>query len=326
MSPEQRLALTTAFHGPAAPAAHALDLSMSHSPQHTLYLRLSAAVTTQRRDLRRRLAVTSAETVAALRPLQTSGGKGLVPDAVVPIVDRADVTVREQIAALHDYPDRRLTEDLAYIGQRTSAWDAVARDPRRWLRAYAETIRTYWQHLEPRWRSAQHLLDREVERIGVASVRGGLDAALNTLDPRLRFVGGRFLFTGHCDIPLRGRRLILVPSFIAPGTMIIHGALPDVVSIAYAVPGQQTPSAATTAGVRDRLALVLGGRRAAVLRGLQTPMTMGEIARHLDVTPAAATRHCDHLEQAGLIVRERRGQSVQVSASTRGEALRDLLS
>ncbi len=305
--------------------ADKLDLSISHSPQHTMYLRLSDAVASRRRDPRRRLIVASAEQAAALRPLQISRAHGYVPDAVVPIVDRTDITVGEQIAALHDYPEQTFTDDLEFIGTHNAAWATVADDPRRWLRAYAETIRMYWQRLEPRWRSAQHLIDREVERIGVASVRGGLDAALNTLSPRLRFTGDRFTFAGHCDISVRGRRVILVPSFIAPAATLIHENQPGVVSIAYSVPGQGAQSDRSAASGDDRLAVVVGAPRAAILRGLRTPMTMGEMARHIDLTPAATTRHCDRLERAGLIVRERRGQSVRVSVSARGEALRDLL-
>jgi DNA-binding MarR family transcriptional regulator len=53
---------------------------------------------------------------------------------------------------------------------------------------------------------------------------------------------------------------------------------------------------------------------------------MGQLAAAVECSPRMTSYHCDHLEQAGLIVRERHGQSVWVSRTTRGYELVDLLS
>jgi DNA-binding transcriptional ArsR family regulator len=316
--------------GPSGPAAvTALDVSVSHSPQHTMYLRLSRSAAGSGNGgpgaPAAMSAATSGAAVLALRPIQAAAAHGYAPDAVVPIVDRPDVPVGEQVAALRDYPERELAAEIAAIRVYTRAWDDVGDQPRRWLTAYADTVSAYWQRLEPRWRAARVAIDREIERIGVAAVRGALPSVLNSLHPCLEFTGDRFRFRGHCDIPLAGRRLILVPSLIDPRAVLIHSDDPRVVSVAYCVTDRYPSATAAPVSGDDRLATVLGGPRAAILRRLRTPLTMGAIADHLAVSPAAATRHCDHLERAGLIVRERRGQTVRVSASTEGEALRDLL-
>lgn len=53
---------------------------------------------------------------------------------------------------------------------------------------------------------------------------------------------------------------------------------------------------------------------------------MGQLAAALQCEPCTASYHCDRLESAGLIARERHGQSVWVSRTVRGDELADLLS
>ena len=69
------------------------------------------------------------------------------------------------------------------------------------------------------------------------------------------------------------------------------------------------------------LEALLGVPRAALLRALHQPSTVGELATRLEIVPSGITHHLRTLEPAGLVVRERRGQSVFVHRTKRGTML-----
>jgi len=80
-----------------------------------------------------------------------------------------------------------------------------------------------------------------------------------------------------------------------------------------------------SATANGALALVLGPLRAAALRALRQPLNVGELAVAVQCAPTTATYHVHHLAAAGLISCERRGSSVLVSRTARGDELVDLL-
>lgn len=90
-------------------------------------------------------------------------------------------------------------------------------------------------------------------------------------------------------------------------------------------PGVQHPSQPSQPSVAqnpdDALALILGPLRARTLRATGRPITAGRLASRLHCAPNTVTYHCTQLESAGLIVRERRGPSVWISRTHRGEQL-----
>lgn len=300
-----------------------LAVTVARSPQQTVYLRMCAAFRSRLADNARRGAPAAVDAFA-LRPCTDGRVRRYVPDVTVPIVDRADVTVAEQVAALRSYPERLLVEELVRGGHHLGAWRHVARNPRRWLDGYADACWTAWQRLEPEWLAARHLIDRETERVGVAAVRGRLPEVLNSLSRRLSFDGTAFRLDDDGVCALEDRELFLVPSLIPPAAVMIH-CTSDVLTIAYPLRGQGTLARAVAGPPTDRLALILGEARAAILRQVTVPLTMGEIATHLGFSPAAATRHCDLLERAGLVVRARRGRSVLVRLTGEGREVLDLL-
>ncbi|MFS8102440.1 hypothetical protein LFM09_35475 [Lentzea alba] len=76
----------------------------------------------------------------------------------------------------------------------------------------------------------------------------------------------------------------------------------------------------------DTAALLLGRVRAEVLRSADRNPTMGELAHLTSTARSVTTYHCEMLEEAGLLVRERQGQSVRVRRTIMGSALLTLLS
>jgi DNA-binding transcriptional ArsR family regulator len=61
-----------------------------------------------------------------------------------------------------------------------------------------------------------------------------------------------------------------------------------------------------------------------LLRALDRPLTAGELATRLGQVPSGISHHVAALEQAGLVVRQRRGQSVVVYRTARGSSLLQL--
>jgi DNA-binding MarR family transcriptional regulator len=70
---------------------------------------------------------------------------------------------------------------------------------------------------------------------------------------------------------------------------------------------------------------VLGAARARILLNLDRS-SAGALARRTGCSPATVTYHCNVLEAAGLLRRERRGKQVLVSRTPRGRELVALLS
>jgi DNA-binding transcriptional ArsR family regulator len=183
-----------------------------------------------------------------------------------------------------------------------------------------------WGAMAPQWKAAAPLLDREVDRVGTAVVRGGVEALLNSLHPRISYVSGELAveFPHDRRVALGGRRLVLVPMIARSDELAVSFERPEVCYLGYPMrpPSQGKPATED----RGALTLILGPLRAAALLTLRHPLTVSEVAAALQCAPATATYHLQHLAAAGLITRERQGTSVRISRTIRGDAMIDLLS
>lgn len=79
--------------------------------------------------------------------------------------------------------------------------------------------------------------------------------------------------------------------------------------------------APTEARPRASLTLLIGSPRAEILRLVSSPVTCGEIAKHLFIAPGGVTHHLRTLEAAGLVRRTRHGRHVVVERTARGRAV-----
>jgi DNA-binding transcriptional ArsR family regulator len=258
--------------------------------------------------------------------------QGWLPASCTPIPPLADVSVADQAARMRDMPAAALTGELHAVDGSLGSplrWREAADQPRRWLNSMADASQDAWAVAEPRWREAGPLLDREIRRIAIAAVRGGMAALLNSLHPRISYHDGTFALTSGRgrDVvslgPLGPRRLVLLPMIAGRDALLIGFECRDVCYVGYPV-GQPGPGAQATA--ESALATILGPLRAAILRALRQPLTMGELAVAVYCAPSTATYHLQQLDAAGLISREKSGSSVWVSRTARGDELVDLLS
>jgi DNA-binding MarR family transcriptional regulator len=236
------------------------------------------------------------------------------------------VPVAAQAERLRQLPGARLQAELhATFGSCVPAgWRAAAERPQRWLHALASASLDAWGVSERRWRDAGPLLGREFRRVGIAVVRAGLDALLNSLHPRIRYAAGVLSLASAADrdVDLARRRLALLPMIAGPGAVFGCFDLPDVACLAYPLRGLDGPDAADV----DALALIISAPRAAILRQLRHPRTIHELARAVHCAPNTASYHCHQLETAGLITRHRERRVVRVTRTVRGAELLDLMS
>jgi DNA-binding transcriptional ArsR family regulator len=260
-------------------------------------------------------------------------GHQAIPDACTPISPLADTSVADQAVRLRDMPADTLTAELCAANgglPYQPQWRAAADQPRRWLDSMADASLDIWAMAEPRWRAAGSLLDREMRRIGLAAVRGGMVALLNSLHPGVSYRDGTFAFAPPCDPsnilgplgPVGPRRLALVPMIAGRDALLFSFELPDVCYVAY--PLRQPRPGAHTAD--SALATIMGPVRAATLQALRQPLTVSDLAAAVHCAPTTATYHLHQLAAAGLITREKSGPSVWVSRTARGDELVDLLS
>ncbi|MBO2446340.1 winged helix-turn-helix transcriptional regulator [Actinomadura barringtoniae] len=262
-------------------------------------------------------------------------GFSVLPDVVLPGDFTQDLDVPSQVAMLHEAPPDTLLAELEVITRGTPPvhWREAVDDPKRWLHGYADLVEETWTALCPLWTRMRPLLDREVERVAVATARRSLDVVLDDLHGGCSFRDGTFSFPDFEPerFTIGSRGLVLMPMLAGPDALIARLDSPDAVWIGYPLPGlagalaDAVPDAAPTPR-QDMLAVVMGEVRARILAGLDRPLTMGTLARRVQYAPSVVTYHCDRLESAGLIARRRDGREIHVQRTGRGSALVELFS
>lgn len=281
------------------------------------------------------LRVLPAHAPATMRPF-FSAGVALTPaHLAMPYDDvSGDVDFDAALCCLRGLRRSDLHNDLRVYGANVPpAWREVADDFERWLPAYAEILEATWIVMRPVWEHAETLLPSEIQRVGAAVVSGRTVEMLGSLSASAHTEGTRLLLPSvePTELTIESDRLTLIP--LISGTRFVAHDLDgaDPAWIAYKLPGLEHiwPSgerSQRTGGTRPTLLeAAVGHARSEVLRCLDEPCTMGEIAERTFRSPAAVTAVVDRLVRADLAERQRDGKYVRVSLTPRGTALRLLL-
>ncbi|WP_146607823.1 ArsR family transcriptional regulator [Spongiactinospora gelatinilytica] len=309
-------------------------VTVAVSPQVTALAILADAISGRRRGLPDRWREHVQEAVSpegweAALPIGAPG-HSVAPDSIVPLTPLGEVPVARHVAWLRDAKPDDLQEDLGRTFGTEPVprhWRRVADQPRRWLQGYATAVDEVWSAVEPLWRRARPAIEREVERVGAAVVRGAHDVLFGSLSERIVYSDGTLrvsdLEPGRYE--LGGRRLVLVPTLAGRDSIVVNYEHPELVWIGYPLPGVDAVWR-QAGGDRsaDELSAVLGEMRAGLLAVLHTPTTMSRLAEQAGTVPSAITYHCERLASAGLIDRERKGREVWVTRTRRGDDLLEL--
>ncbi|MFJ5631833.1 ArsR/SmtB family transcription factor [Streptomyces goshikiensis] len=191
----------------------------------------------------------------------------------------------------------------------------------------AGLLEEYWNRaIGPHWVSIRSALEEEVLFRGRTLAVNGPEAMLAELGGRVLWQRPRLTAPYPLDLTrtVHGSKLVFVPSMFSAATRIFT-ANERVTAMSYQARatgffyfvGEAKPE---TAGA-DRLALLIGGGRARVLRALQVPKTTTVVAESLGVAKSTVSQHLAVLTEAGVVWRQRLGGQVFYQLDRSGFAL-----
>ncbi|GAB3945457.1 winged helix-turn-helix domain-containing protein [Micromonospora vulcania] len=281
------------------------------------------------RELRQDAASEQLRLLFALSP-----PRGYFPDFLTPY---ASVDGFEAgLDAVRSTPIELLNRDLSVLATENSlpsSAAALARGEVAALHHLAESMERYRSlAISPYWSRIQAAVAADRTRRARALLDGGVEGLLTSLRPAMRWESGVLEVRDYPqsrELHLDGRGLLLVPSYFCASTPValFDPALPPV--LVYPVdrlgglaPADGSGSAGPGAG-RESLAALLGRTRAAVLQASDDGCTTGEVARRLNISPAAASQHATVLRNAGLLVSQRDRNTVLHTLTPLGRAMLD---
>lgn len=196
-----------------------------------------------------------------------------------------------------------------------------------WVRALNERDRDAWQQLaaavraghqavvSPSWQRIWQSFRADVAWRGRLIAEQGLQAALASLHPTVRWNGSTLQIDVDSTLVVcpAGRGVTLMPSAFWTGRPMF-GTHPDGSALVVYPSVTPLPLIEGVPG-EDPLADLLGRTRAAVLALTVGGRTTGELACELGISPATASLHAKTLRAAGLLVSERAGKAVMHSAT-----------
>jgi DNA-binding transcriptional ArsR family regulator len=253
----------------------------------------------------------------------------MIPDFLTPRPAAALPDPAAEFAALRQTPPSVVGDHViaAYAGSRLPPVLAGARsDPASLLGRIADALESYWHRcLAPWWPRMRALLEADVAYRGRTLALGGAQALFAGLDERISWQKGRLRVRLPGDgldqvVAVGGRGLVLAPCLFVRGaiTMIDASEPPLLVYPARGRAALWEQRDMVTAAALDEL---LGRTRSRLLTMLDQPTSTTELARLLDVTPGAVSRHLTALHGARLLNRARSGRSVLYFRSPLGDAL-----
>jgi DNA-binding transcriptional ArsR family regulator len=186
----------------------------------------------------------------------------------------------------------------------------------------ADLLEWVWERLVlPDWPRRRRIIEADiVARAGQLS-QGGWAAALGTLNPGMRWLGGSRLQVNPRDYPpreLAGVRLVFVPVTPREG-WVSWDAAAQRYAVVYPCSGVLTD--ADRPVVPDSLGRLLGAARAGVLVLLDQPRSTTELVALTGQGLGSVGRHLKVLLDAGLTGRRRSGRSVLYFRTEAGEVL-----
>lgn len=255
----------------------------------------------------------------------------LAPAGIAPaFLDSLAGTLQDAAAQMRATPAEHVAAELerAYAPLRSAA------RPPAWLRGLHRGESSAWRILagaqraaftavlDPVWPVVQDLHRQEVARYALAAAEQGVGAALSGLLPGARFRGSVWdlpsPLTG--ELRLRGRGLILLPTFQRTGGVLLADIPGQPLGISYPA-GPGLPLTPAGADPRQALAEVLGHTRLQLLQLVTaasehdstpaTALTTSALARRLGVSAATVSAQTAALRAAGLITTTRQGRSVR---------------
>jgi DNA-binding transcriptional ArsR family regulator len=208
-------------------------------------------------------------------------------------------------------------------------WAPFAARPREMLDRLCEGLYAYWEAVLAReWTQLRAVLEGEMLGRARSLALSGPAAVLEELHPSVRWRPPAVEIRKKdrdLELELEGRPLVLIPLVFAGSVLLAGQDEGATIGLAYQPRGTEALWAPENAGVDERLELLLGHGRAAVLRALAQPATTTELATRLSYAPSTVSAHLDVLARAGLVERQRLQRRVFYRLNDTGSALVSML-
>ncbi|MFD0153461.1 ArsR/SmtB family transcription factor [Streptomyces sp. NPDC055721] len=267
-----------------------------------------------------------------LRPLWDlfAEGRGEVSDFLLPR-PFGTVNVHEELAALRATDPEFVREQVAvcYPGMADQPFvQPYLKDPEAACAKLADAYEAYWEGaIAPYWPTMRRLVEDEVLVRARTFATEGVDALFAGLETRGRWTPPVLELTKYIDAEYAPgeRRLVLVPLVFAEGCRLYSTDDPEVFALSFQARGAAALREPPEPVAEDRLGLMLGRGRAAVLRELGGPLTTAGLADRLGLAPSTVSEHLSVLSEAGVVTRHRVGRSVYYQLTDTGRSLLALL-
>jgi DNA-binding MarR family transcriptional regulator len=253
------------------------------------------------------------------------------PDFVAPIPTDPLAGLDEEIERVRATDPDRVRADIAeaWPDEPPPPWDRFVERPREMVDRLCDGLHGYWETaIADDWPQLRAVLEGEMLGRARSLAVSGPGAVLEELHPAVRWrppvVEIHKRKKAH-RAEISGRPLVLVPLVFAGPVLLANQESDRTVGIGYQARGTAALWAPDDAAHDERLELLLGHGRAAVLRALSRPSTTTELAARLSYAPSTVSAHLDVLSRAGLLERHRVQRRVFYGLNETGTALVTLL-
>ena len=257
------------------------------------------------------------------------------PDFLTPPPDASATGFDEELERLRATPPEIVRKEVDMLLRAEGALGRLLPEQERMLGVYLDdpegslkrvvcALQRYHElAIAPYWPRMQALLDVDLLKRGQALALGGAETLLSGLGPTAGYRGSVLELDKPYEAAVNpaGDGITLVPCvFCWSGIAVLCGPHYRP-TLAYAPRGVANLWTFSPAPNWTALGAALGPGRASVLKGLLVPRTTTELARELDLSPAAVSAHLSRLKAAGLAEPYRSGRKVYYHLTGAGESL-----
>jgi DNA-binding transcriptional ArsR family regulator len=257
-----------------------------------------------------------------------------LPDLLTPTGLNARANIAEELTALRETPAERIERTLAvHFPDGTPEMLLRLTSGATSLVELADLVEQFWHAaVAPYWPSMRNVLESEILSRGRRLATDGPDAMLGDLGGPVRWdrpvLAAPYQF--DIDVKLADSQLLLVPVLFGRGMRIYATDGQAVSALSYQARGaavldecvaRESAPEGQAADRPDRLAILLGKGRAAVMRSLVVPTTTTAVSDAVGLAPSTVSQHLAALAAAGVVRRRRVGYRVLYELDHGGFAL-----